>query len=579
MERKIAMTVTEKYKLWLEQTRQDPELAAELAAIAGDDAQIEDRFYRELEFGTGGLRGVLGAGTNRMNIYTVAKATQGFAQFLKEQNPNPKVAISYDSRINSDLFARRAAEVLAGNGVQAYLYPELMPTPALSFAVRRLGCDGGIMITASHNPSEYNGYKAYGPDGCQLGLEESKRVLEHINKVDPFSGVCRLPYDRAVEKGLISIIGADVPEAYYTAVLKQQINPGLCGDSDLNIIYTPLHGSGNKPVREILRRIGISHVTVVPEQELPDGKFPTAPYPNPEVRQAFDCALKLARELSPDLLLATDPDCDRVGIAVRDGEDYTLMSGNEVGALLLHYVITQRLAHGTMPARPLAVKTIVTSEICTAICKKYGVELVNVLTGFKFIGELIGKLEAAGEENRYIFGFEESYGYLAGTYVRDKDAVVASMLICEMAAYYKSLGKSLLDAMADLYQEFGMYLAAQKSFTCKGAVGMQQMKSIMDSLRKNPPRTIAGFEVLAVDDYENSVSTRLATGETSPILLPKSDVVAFQMAGEQSVIVRPSGTEPKIKIYMGAHAGTREKAAAIAAKMERDMTAAMGFSE
>lgn len=573
----MADMINRMYAEWCEKAVDDPDLTAELRAIEGDEAEISDRFYKTLEFGTGGLRGVIGAGTNRMNIYTVAGATQGFAEYLNQAFDAPSVAIGYDSRIKSDLFARTAASVFAANGVTVHLYRELMPTPMLSFAVRELGCSGGIVVTASHNPAKYNGYKAYGPDGCQLGLEASEQVLAYVGKVDPFTDVKKADFDQAVADGRIRYIGEEVISAYLDAVQKQAIHPEVCAKAGLKVVYTPLHGSGNKPVRAILDRCGITGVTVVPEQELPDGNFPTAPFPNPEIRQAFECALKLAEKTEPDLLLATDPDSDRVGIAVKDGATYTLMTGNQVGAMLLHYVLSQRTALGSMPERPVAVKTIVTSDICKFIAKKYNCELLEVLTGFKFIGEQIGLLEAQGEADRYVFGFEESYGYLAGSYVRDKDAVVASMLICEMASFYKLQGKTLIQVMSGLYQEFGLYVNEQQSFTCEGAEGMQRMKEIMDDLRQNPPAELGGLKTLRICDYEESVETCPATGEKRPIALPKSNVLAYHLEGDCSAIIRPSGTEPKIKLYLSAKGKDEETARALSAAIGKSTSEKMGF--
>lgn len=565
------------YALWREKAIADPDLCTELEAIEGNKEEIFDRFYKELEFGTGGLRGVIGAGTNRMNVYTVAKATQGFAEYICEAFSSPSVAIGYDSRIKSDKFARTAAAVLAANGIKVHLYPELMPTPMLSFAVRYLHCSAGIVVTASHNPAKYNGYKAYGPDGCQLNLQASEKVLEYIGRVDTFSGVRQTDFDKAVADGLICYIDNTVIDAYLTEVAKQLVNPAACADAGLRVIYTPLHGSGNKPVRAILKKVGIEHVTVVPEQELPDGNFPTAPYPNPEIRQAFECALKLAETQQPDLLLATDPDCDRVGIAARDKDEFKLMSGNQVGALLLNYLLSQRTEKGTMPENPIAVKTIVTTDLCNFIAAKYGCQIIDVLTGFKFIGEQIGMLEQKGEAERYVFGFEESYGYLAGSYVRDKDAVVASMLICEMASYYKLQGKNLIEVMNELYAEFGLYMNTQQSFVCEGASGMARMQQIMDDLRKNPPVELGGLRTEAVYDYEASEATVLATGEKSVIELPKSNVLSFRLANDCSAIIRPSGTEPKIKLYISAKEKDEAAAQKLTEAIGADMSAKMGF--
>ncbi|MBR5472684.1 MAG: phospho-sugar mutase, partial [Clostridia bacterium] len=543
--------INEQYKLWCEKATIDPDLVAELKAIEGNEEAISDAFYKDLEFGTGGLRGVIGAGTNRMNVYTVGKATQGLADYVNSVTKNGKVAIAYDSRIKSDVFARDAAAILAANGIKVYIYKELMPTPMLSFAVRHLKCDAGIVVTASHNPSKYNGYKAYGNDGCQLGLEAADYVLSVMNSVDIFKGVKRLEFDQALAEGKIEYIGDDVINAYIAAVEAKRVNLDV-DMSKLNVVYTPLHGSGNKPVRAILSKIGATNVTVVPEQELPNGNFPTAPYPNPEIRQAFECALKLAETVKPDLLLATDPDADRVGIAVPNGDEYRLFTGNEVGALLLEYILKCKKANGTLPENPVAVKTIVTTDVCLKIAEDYGCELRDVLTGFKFIGEQIGNLEAVGQEDRYVFGFEESYGYLAGTYVRDKDAVIASMLICEMVAYYKQEGKNLIEVLASLYDKYGYYYCSQKSFTCEGQAGMKQIADIMDRLATNPPSEVDGIKVTRFDNLNKAESLDIASGEITAIQLPKSNVLCFYLEDGSSLIVRPSGTEPKIKLYLSA---------------------------
>ena len=568
--------INEQYKLWCEKATIDPDLVAELKAIEGNDEAISDAFYKDLEFGTGGLRGVIGAGTNRMNVYTVGKATQGLAAYVNSVTKNGKVAIAYDSRIKSDVFARDAAAILAANGIKVYIYKELMPTPMLSFAVRYLGCDAGIVVTASHNPSKYNGYKAYGNDGCQLGLEAADYVLSIMNSVDIFDGVKRVDFDAALNEGKIEYIGEDVIEAYLAAVEDRRVNRDI-DMSKLNVVYTPLHGSGNKPVRAILSKIGATNVTVVPEQELPNGNFPTAPYPNPEIRQAFECALKLAETVKPDLLLATDPDADRVGIAIPNGDEYRLFTGNEVGALLLEYILKCRKANGTLPQNPVAVKTIVTSDVCLKIAEDYGCELRDVLTGFKFIGEQIGNLEAVGEEDRYVFGFEESYGYLAGTYVRDKDAVIASMLICEMVAYYKLQGKNLIEVLSELYDKYGYYYCSQKSFTCEGQAGMKQITDIMDRLANNPPSEIGGLTVARFDNLNKSESLDIASGKISAIDLPKSNVLGFYFADGSSLIVRPSGTEPKIKLYLSAVGATDAEALSERETLEESGTKLLGF--
>ena len=570
------MKEMELYSLWCENAKEDADLQAELSGIKGDSDAISDRFYRDLEFGTDGLRGVIGAGTNRMNIYTVRRATQGFADYLNQEYNNPSVAISYDSRIKSDIFSKAAAEVLAANGIKVHIYDELMPTPCLSFAVRALNCQGGIMVTASHNPAKYNGYKVYGEDGCQITLRGAEIILEKINSLDIFNDVKKADFDEELKKGTISYISAEIKEAFYNNVLAEGINTDLCASSGLKVVYTPLNGTGNKPVREILKRIGITDVTVVKEQENPDGNFTTCPYPNPEIREALQVGLSYCDKVKPDLLLATDPDCDRVGIAVPDGKGgYALFSGNEVGAMLLEYICEQRIRKGTMPKNPIAVKTIVTTDIVNLIGKEYGVEIIDVLTGFKFIGEQIGFLEAKGEEKRYIFGFEESYGYLSGGYVRDKDAVDASMLICEMAAYYRTKGISLIQARENMYKKYGMFLQTLYSFEFDGESGMKHMEEIMAKLRNAPPTVIGGLKVERFEDYKSSTSKDLATGKVSELTLPKSNVLAFYLENNCKAIVRPSGTEPKIKTYLTAKAPTREEAEAIEQKIYADFTQSM----
>ena len=566
------MSEMELYDLWCKNAKEDPDLKAELDKIKGDSEAINDRFYRDLEFGTGGLRGVIGAGTNRMNIYTVRRATQGFADYLNQEYDNPSVAISYDSRIKSDVFSKAAAEVLAANGIKVHIYSELMPTPCLSWAVRALKCQGGIMVTASHNPAKYNGYKVYGEDGCQITLRGAEIILEKINSLDVFTGVKTSDFEEELTKGNISYIGEDVIEDFYKHVLAEGINTDLCPTSGLKVVYTPLNGTGNKPVREILKRIGITDVTVVKEQENPDGNFTTCPYPNPEIREALQVGLSYCDKVQPDLLLATDPDCDRVGIAVPDGKGgYALFSGNEVGAMLLEYICEQRIKKGTMPKDPIAVKTIVTTDIVNLIGKEYGVKIIDVLTGFKFIGEQIGFLEAKGEENRYIFGFEESYGYLSGGYVRDKDAVDAS----EMAAYYRTQGITLMQARENLYKKYGMFLQTLYSFEFDGESGMKHMEEIMTGLRENHPTVIGGLKVERFEDYKASTSKNIATGEVKELTLPKSNVLAFYLEGGCKAIVRPSGTEPKIKTYITAKAPTRAEAEVIEQQIYADFTQSM----
>ena len=570
------MSEMELYSLWCENAKEDPDLKAELEGIKGDSEAINDRFYRDLEFGTGGLRGVIGAGTNRMNIYTVRRATQGFADYLNQEYKNPSVAISYDSRIKSDVFSKAAAEVLAANGIKVHIYKQLMPTPCLSWAVRALKCQGGIMVTASHNPAKYNGYKVYGEDGCQITLRGAEIILEKINSLDMFSGVKHSDFDKELAAGNISYIDDSVIEEFYKRVLAEGINTDLCASSGLKVVYTPLNGTGNKPVREILKRIGITDVTVVKEQENPDGNFTTCPYPNPEIREALQVGLSYCDKVKPDLLLATDPDCDRVGIAVPDGKGgYALFSGNEVGAMLLEYICSQRIKKGTMPKNPITVKTIVTTDIVNLIAKEYGVEVIDVLTGFKFIGEQIGFLEAKGEENRYIFGFEESYGYLSGGYVRDKDAVDASMLICEMAAYYRTQGITLMQARENMYKKYGMFLQTLYSFEFDGESGMKHMEELMSDLRSNHPSSIGGLKVERFEDYLASTSKNIATGEVKELTLPKSNVLAFYLENGCKAIVRPSGTEPKIKTYITAKATTKADAEVIEQKIYADFTQSM----
>ena len=528
------------YQYWLKQTAGNHELHEELLGIQSDDAAIEDRFYRDLEFGTGGLRGVLGAGCNRMNVYTVAKATQGYCNYLQKKFDRPMVAIAYDSRIHSDLFAQTAARVFAANRVVVHIYPKLMPTPCLSFAVRDLHCSGGIVITASHNPSKYNGYKVYGSDGCQITTETAKEIQAEIDAIDPFVQVKWMAFADALEQKMVTYIGDDVAALYLQAVSETSV---LSADvpRDVSIVYTPLNGTGISCVPQCLEKNGFTNVVIPEEQRTPDGTFPTCPYPNPEVREALQVGLEWARRSESELLLATDPDCDRVGAAVRQGESYTLISGNEMGVLLLDFICKMRLKAGTMPEHPVAVKTIVTTPIAAKVAAHYGVQLIDVLTGFKFIGEQIGLLEQKGEAGRYIFGFEESYGYLSGSFVRDKDAVNASLLICEMFAYYKAQGKSLLDVLAQLYKQYGFYESRLLNFTFEGVAGLAQMQDRMRMLRENPPRTLAGIAVERMVDYQTD-----GTG------LPRSNVIRFYLTGGQEAVVRPSGTEPKLKVYLTA---------------------------
>ena len=528
------------YKRWLESSLDDADLKAELESIAGNDEEIKDRFAVALKFGTAGLRGVLGAGTNRMNIYVVRQATQGLANWVKEQGGNQLVAISYDSRIKSDVFAKTAACVLAANGIKVRIYDALMPVPALSFATRYYEANAGIMVTASHNPAKYNGYKAYGPDGCQMTDEAADIVYAEIQKTDILTGAKMISFEEGMEKGLIEYVGDDCKEALYQAIEARSVRPGLCKTAGLKLVYSPLNGSGLVPVTRVLKDIGIDDITIVPEQQYPDGNFPTCPYPNPEIFEALRLGLELAEKSGADLMLATDPDADRVGIAIKcpDGT-YELVSGNEVGVLLLDYICAGRIENGTMPANPVAVKSIVSTPLADAVAANYGVEMRSVLTGFKWIGDQIAGLEAAGEVDRFIFGFEESYGYLAGPYVRDKDAIIGSMLICEMAAYYRSIGSSIKQRLEEIYAKYGRYLNKVDSFEFPGLSGMDKMTGIMDSLRQNPPTEIGGYAVVKVTDYKKPEETGL----------PAANVLIYALDGGAAVVVRPSGTEPKIKTY------------------------------
>ena len=528
------------YKRWASAELEDPALTAELAKIAGNDEEIKDRFAVALKFGTAGLRGVLGAGSNRMNIYVVRQATQGLANWVKTQGGNQLVAISYDSRINSDVFARTAACVLAANGIKVRIYDALMPVPALSFATRYYEANAGIMVTASHNPAKYNGYKAYGPDGCQMTDDAAAIVYAEIQKTDILEGAKLVSFEEGLASGMIEYVGEDCKEALYDAIKARSVRPGLCKTAGLKLVYSPLNGSGLVPVTRVLHDIGIDDITIVPEQQYPDGNFPTCPYPNPEIFEALRLGLELAKKSGADLMLATDPDADRVGIAIRcpDGS-YELVSGNEVGVLLLDYICAGRIEKGTMPQRAVAVKSIVSTPLADAVAESYGVEMRSVLTGFKWIGDQIAGLEAAGEVDRFIFGFEESYGYLAGPYVRDKDAIIGSMLICEMAAYYRSIGSSIKERLEAIYAKFGRYLNKVDSFEFPGLSGMDKMTGIMSSLRQNPPAEIAGYKVTKVTDYTKPEQTGL----------PAANVLIYALEGGATVVVRPSGTEPKIKTY------------------------------
>ena len=558
------------YKLWKEKAVSDPDLQAELCEVEGSEDEILDRFYKNLEFGTAGLRGVIGAGTNRMNVYTVGQATQGLADYLNSEFENPSVAIAYDSRIKSDTFAKYAAGVLAANGVKVYFYPELVPTPMLSFAVRRLGCASGIIITASHNPAKYNGYKCYDPNGYQMTDEAAAKTYEFIQNTDMFDGVKYMDFEDGLANDMIDFVEEWLIEEFYENVEKVCLSREICKHTDLKVIYSPLNGTGNKHVRHMLSKIGIKDVRVVKEQEKPDGNFPTCPYPNPEIKQVFELAIEMAKEESADLLLATDPDCDRVGIAVLADGEYKLMTGNEVGVLLTEYLLSRRKELGTLPENPIIVKSFVTTNLVEAVAAKYGAEVKNLLTGFKYIGELVTKLENAGEAGRFIAGMEESYGYLSGIHARDKDAVVASTLICEMAAYYKSKGKSLYEVMQDIYKEHGMYLNTVLNFAFEGAAGMAKMGEIMETLRNNMPKEIGGMEVLCVSDYKTGITKDVKTQEETVIELPRSNVLSYKLPQSNGVIIRPSGTEPKIKIYLTACGKDVKDASVISDKLKAD---------
>jgi phosphoglucomutase len=563
------VTPIEIYSLWKKSTTGDEPTLAELMAVADDESEISDRFYRDLSFGTAGLRGILGAGTNRMNSYTVGRATQGLAEYVKTKSEAPRAAIAYDSRNRSDAFARKAAQVFAANGVKAFLFRELTPTPSLSYAVRELKCDTGVVITASHNPAPYNGYKVYGPDGCQIGPEEADAVQSAILSADLFTGVASMDFDEALEKGLIEYIPDDFLARYIDRVMKEALRPGVCRDADLKIVYTPLNGAGNKSVRLALKKLGVTDVIVVPEQEEPNGDFPTCPYPNPETKEALALGLSLCREKGADLLIATDPDCDRLGVALRHRGDYRILTGNEIGVLLLDYICRTRAELGTMPKNPVAVRSVVSTRLSDLVAGGYGVETRSVLTGFKYVGEVIAELEKSGEEARFIFAFEESCGYLSGAYVRDKDAVNSSMLVAEMAAYYKKQGKTLIDILEDIYQKHGIFFSAVDNFMYEGERGMAQMAGIMNRLRDFTPAEIATDPVIRALDYQNGAD--LISGEK--MALPKTNMIEFHLKTGSSVLVRPSGTEPKIKVYYTVtgrdHAAVEEAVASLREDADR----------
>ena len=558
----------DEYRRWCRQVKEDY-LLEELNAIKDNDREIEDRFLLNLEFGTAGLRGVLGAGTNRMNIYTVAKATQGLANYLLSEEEHPKVAISYDSRNRSREFAKISARVLAANGIKVYIYSTLMPVPMLSFAVRNTGSSAGIMVTASHNPAKYNGYKVYGPDGCQMTSESADKVLGEINKLDIFKDIKKVDFEKALEEKTIEYTPDSVINAYYEWCLGQMMRKDIFKKEPLQLVYTPLNGAGNLPVRHVLKTAGLENISVVKEQEMPNGNFPTCPYPNPEIKEAMALGLEQAKREKADILIATDPDCDRVGIAVKEAGDYIMLTGNQVGILLVDYIAKTRKELGTLPENPILVKSIVTSSLADRVAKNHGVETVNVLTGFKYIGDTIKKLEEKGEKDRFILGFEESYGYLVGTEVRDKDAVVATLIICEMAAYYRSIGSSVYKALQEIYQKFGFYLNKVDSYTFEGLRGMDKMKEIMSALRANPLMKLGDYEVEAREDYKTLVHKDEKTGRVTDIKLPSSNILVYMLQGGHQVIIRPSGTEPKIKVYYSIKGKDRREADMIKADIDK----------
>ena len=573
------MSYMDEYRFWLEDDYFDQGTKEELEAIKDNQGEIEDRFYKELEFGTGGLRGVIGAGTNRMNLYTVRKATQGLANFILKKGTEGKgVAIAYDSRRMSPEFADEAALCLSANGIKAYLFDSLRPTPELSFALRTLGCTAGIVVTASHNPPEYNGYKVYWEDGAQVTAPFDKEIIEEVKAIKDYHTVKTMAKAEALEKGLYQVIGKEIDDAYMAELKKQIIHPEVIAEvaDDIKIVYTPLCGTGNLPARRILKELGFKHVYVVPEQENPDPNFTTLDYPNPEDPKAFTYALRLAKEKDADIVLATDPDADRLGVYAKDTKtgEYVSFTGNMSGMLIAEYILRERTATGTMPANPALVTTIVTTNMTRPITKNYGVKLIEVLTGFKFIGEQIKLFEKSGSNN-YVFGLEESYGCLAGTHARDKDAIVAVMCLCEVAAYCKKHGKTLWDMMLDTYEKYGYYKESQYTITLKGIDGSRQIAEIMDKLRKNPPKAFGGLSVLKFRDYETDRAVDMVTGEEGKTGLPKSNVLYFELPDDAWCCARPSGTEPKIKFYMGVKGASLEDAQNKLAQLTEDVKAAL----
>lgn len=570
------MGYRETYEMWCTDPYFDDKTKEELRNLAGDEKEIEDRFYRQLEFGTGGLRGMIGAGTNRMNIYTVRQATQGLANYILAQNGQDKgVAIAHDSRIMSPEFAREAALCLNANGIKTYLFESLRPTPELSFAVRELGCISGIVITASHNPREYNGYKVYWEDGAQITPPHDKNILAEVAKVTEFSMVKTMEEDAARAEDLFNIIGTDFDDKYIAQLKKQSIHPEIIPEmaKDMKIVYTPLHGTGNIPVRRVLRELGFTQIYVVEEQKKPDGTFPTVPYPNPEDENAWILAMKLAKEVDADIVLATDPDADRLGVHAKDTKtgEYISFTGNMSGMLIAEYILRERTKTGTMPENPALVETIVTTDMAKAVAAEYNTALVEVLTGFKYIGEQIHHFDETGAHH-YVFGLEESYGCLAGTYARDKDAPVAVMMLCEVAAYYKKQGKTLWDAMLDMYEKYGYYKEGLATVTLKGIDGFQKIQAMMDDFRQNPPKKLGDFEVLAYRDYKEDVRKDLATGKTESTGLPASNVLYYELEDNAWCCVRPSGTEPKIKFYFGVKGTSLEDASEKLEGLRKAMT-------
>ncbi len=567
--------IKEKYDLWSAKATADEALIKELSEVSADEDGIFDRFYTELKFGTAGLRGVIGAGTNRMNIYTVGRTTQGLADCINSKKSGGSVAISYDCRINSELFAKRAAQVLAANGIHVYITPVLEPTPVLSFMVRYYGCDAGIMITASHNPAQYNGYKCYGSDGCQMTDVYADETTAFVEKLEYFTEKT-VDFEKGVAEGIIEYTDDKMLDNYYKKVMERAIDPKICEKSGLSVIYSPLNGTGNIPVREIISRLNVK-CDIVREQELPDGNFPTTPFPNPEFPKAFELGIKLANDTKSDIIIATDPDADRAGVAVRDKDgEYRLLTGNEMGCMMLYYILSRKSEMGILPENPMAVKSLVSSDLANKIAEKFSCRMVNVLTGFKYIGEQIKLLEEVGKEDEFQLGFEESYGYLSGSYVRDKDAVFAALMICEMAAYCKMKGKTLLDFMQEIYSEFGVFRHKTISASFDGEQGMNIMAGIMKSLRENPPKKVAGLSVLKISDHLKKETTEVSSGKVTPIDLPAADVFCMYLENDCSLIIRPSGTEPKIKAYMTACATKLDEADKIVADIEKEANILFG---